>query len=310
MSGNAQRRRGPTPEESPMPLFVLGAQRSGTTWTANLLAAHPQVAAVQSDDHFGIHESIFFSHFARAFGDLDDDANFDRFVAQFVTSDYYVLSGPGARLDTAAAAPELRRGVRRPDGRDGPADGLRLLGREVAAPHGARRRAGCRLPPRPLHLHHARHSRRHPIASVLELGDPAAGPPPLRRPAPADLDLHLLSTPPRPLRAWQRPQYLHHLRGVERQHRRADAASLRLPGSALGSGHPGTPLPAQHQLLLERRTPTPLSGCGGQGRDRPRTPGPGADAPGPHDPMQGWLDRRRPIQWPEWCWRRRDGGML
>lgn len=77
----------------PTPVFVLGVQRSGTTWLANILAQHSRAVAVQSEDHFGIHESIFFSHFARAYGDLNDEANFERFVADFVSSDYYVLTG-------------------------------------------------------------------------------------------------------------------------------------------------------------------------------------------------------------------------
>ncbi|MEO8092010.1 MAG: sulfotransferase [bacterium] len=77
----------------PTPVFVLGWQRSGTTWLANILANHPGTIAVQSEDHFGVHESIFFSHFARAYGDLRDEANFRRFAADFTTSDYYLLTG-------------------------------------------------------------------------------------------------------------------------------------------------------------------------------------------------------------------------
>ena len=77
----------------PIPVFVLGLQRSGTTWLASLLGGHPKVACVESADHFGIHESIFFSHFAREYGDLADDANFERFARDFGDSDYYLLSG-------------------------------------------------------------------------------------------------------------------------------------------------------------------------------------------------------------------------
>ena len=76
-----------------IPIFVLGVQRSGTTWMANLVAESSEVTAVQSADHFGIHESIFFSHFARAYGDLADDSNFEHFAREFTTSDYYVLTG-------------------------------------------------------------------------------------------------------------------------------------------------------------------------------------------------------------------------
>lgn len=83
-----------TPEPpKAVPIFVLGFQRSGTTWLANLVAEHPRVAAVQAEDHFGIHESIFFSHFARAYGDLEDDDDFARFARDFTGSDYYLLTG-------------------------------------------------------------------------------------------------------------------------------------------------------------------------------------------------------------------------
>jgi hypothetical protein len=78
---------------SPVPIFVLGLQRSGTTWVANMLGAHSQVACVESEDHHGVHESVFFSHFARAYGDLGDDGNFHRFATDFAASDYYVLTG-------------------------------------------------------------------------------------------------------------------------------------------------------------------------------------------------------------------------
>lgn len=78
---------------SAVPVFVLGLQRSGTTWLANCLGGHPRVAAVEAPEHRGVHESIFFSHFARAFGDLDDEENFRRFAEAFTTCDYFLLSG-------------------------------------------------------------------------------------------------------------------------------------------------------------------------------------------------------------------------
>jgi hypothetical protein len=77
---------------SSVPIFVLGLQRSGTTWVANTLGAHSQVAGVEAEDHHGIHESVFFSHFARAYGDLGNDDNFRRFAADFTASDYYLLT--------------------------------------------------------------------------------------------------------------------------------------------------------------------------------------------------------------------------
>lgn len=73
-------------------IFVLGLQRSGTTWLANMLAALPDVAAIQAEEHRGVHESIFFSHFARAFGDWHDLPARHRFLEAFRQSDYFQLS--------------------------------------------------------------------------------------------------------------------------------------------------------------------------------------------------------------------------
>lgn len=77
----------------PTPVFVLGLQHSGTTWLASILAQHSRVAAVVSAEQRGIHESILFSHFAPAYGDLNDDANFERFATDFTSSGFYLLSG-------------------------------------------------------------------------------------------------------------------------------------------------------------------------------------------------------------------------
>lgn len=81
-----------TVESKITPIFLLGPQRSGTTWLANMLCAHPEVACVEADEHRGIHESIYFSHFARAYGDLRDDRNYEWFIRDFMDSDYYRLT--------------------------------------------------------------------------------------------------------------------------------------------------------------------------------------------------------------------------
>lgn len=60
---------------------------------ANTLSGHPEVIAVEAEDHQGVHESVFFSHFAREYGDLSNDENFRRFVKDFTASDYFLLSG-------------------------------------------------------------------------------------------------------------------------------------------------------------------------------------------------------------------------
>lgn len=76
-----------------VPIFVLGMQRSGTTFAANLLAAHPEIAAVTAPQHQGVHESVFFSHFARLHGDWQNPAAKARALAGFFQSDYFLLTG-------------------------------------------------------------------------------------------------------------------------------------------------------------------------------------------------------------------------
>jgi hypothetical protein len=86
------------------PIFVLGLQRSGTTWLANLLASHPDIAAVAAADHNGVHESIFFSHFARAFGAWQDAHAREAFTEAFGQSDYWLLTGlPVSELSAIVA---------------------------------------------------------------------------------------------------------------------------------------------------------------------------------------------------------------
>jgi len=74
------------------PIFVLGLQRSGTSWVANVLCQHSRCVGIQSEDHHGIHESLFFSHFSRSYGDLSDEQCYDRFSNDFAQSDYFLLS--------------------------------------------------------------------------------------------------------------------------------------------------------------------------------------------------------------------------
>lgn len=74
------------------PIFVLGMQRSGTTWVSNMLEGSGVVAAVTAEEHHGVHESVFFSHFAHGFEPFQDANARRRFREAFLKSDYFLLT--------------------------------------------------------------------------------------------------------------------------------------------------------------------------------------------------------------------------
>jgi hypothetical protein len=75
------------------PIFVLGKHRSGTTWLANQLSSHPQIAAALHEKHFGLHESSFFYDIYGRYGDLNNKSNFVEFAETVGRSDYFTLVG-------------------------------------------------------------------------------------------------------------------------------------------------------------------------------------------------------------------------
>lgn len=77
---------------SPKPLFVVGRQRSGTTWVANTLCNHSQVFGIMIPRYYGIKESWFFSHFDGRFGDLEQIENYQEFLDLFGKTTYFRLS--------------------------------------------------------------------------------------------------------------------------------------------------------------------------------------------------------------------------
>ena len=77
----------------PIPLFIVGSPRTGTTWLANILCQHSDIAGIQAKKHFGIHESSFFSHIENNYGSLKDNVNYLRFVKIFTATNYFILSG-------------------------------------------------------------------------------------------------------------------------------------------------------------------------------------------------------------------------
>jgi len=76
-----------------IPVFVLGLQRSGTTLAANLLAAQPSIAAVAAKHHQGVHESVFFSHFAPSLEPWPAAGRRADRARGFLRSEYFRLSG-------------------------------------------------------------------------------------------------------------------------------------------------------------------------------------------------------------------------
>lgn len=80
-------------EIMPTPIFIIGNHRSGTTWLANILCANAGISGIQSEKHYGIHESIFFSNFDGRYGNLENYNNFIEFAEVFSATDYFQLTG-------------------------------------------------------------------------------------------------------------------------------------------------------------------------------------------------------------------------
>lgn len=78
-----------------IPLFVVGVQRSGTTWLANTLCNHPRVYGVQSEKYGGIVESWFFSHLNGRFHPLNQEQNYRLFLDHFCRTPFFRESGVG-----------------------------------------------------------------------------------------------------------------------------------------------------------------------------------------------------------------------
>lgn len=79
------------------PLFIIGKHRSGTTFLANLLLAHPAVAAVFSDQECGgitggVFESSFFTTLDGRYGDLSVFENYMEFISTASCLEYFRLA--------------------------------------------------------------------------------------------------------------------------------------------------------------------------------------------------------------------------
>jgi hypothetical protein len=76
-----------------IPIFIIGKHRSGTTGLANHLCEHPDIAGVQHKQHWGIHESGYFTYVAGRYGSLNTWPNFREFVGVMSESDYFRIAG-------------------------------------------------------------------------------------------------------------------------------------------------------------------------------------------------------------------------
>ena len=76
-----------------LPVFVIGRNRSGTTWLANQLCEHPRIAGVQHERHHAIHESAYFGWIDGRYGDLSERVNHAEFVEVMAASDFFRLAG-------------------------------------------------------------------------------------------------------------------------------------------------------------------------------------------------------------------------
>jgi Sulfotransferase family len=85
----------------PDPIFVIGTARSGTTWVGNLIASHPDVAAVTAPEHHGVIESHLFDHTQHA---LRGRLTATQFIDRYEPEDYFQGLGVPPEAFVAASA--------------------------------------------------------------------------------------------------------------------------------------------------------------------------------------------------------------
>lgn len=82
----------------PTPIFVIGSNRSGTTWLANILCRHDDIIGVQAERHFGIKESAFFWKLYGRYGPLDVEENYQKLVNTYLKTDYFKITELGEQV--------------------------------------------------------------------------------------------------------------------------------------------------------------------------------------------------------------------
>src|SRR4051794_29483748 len=76
-----------------IPIFVLGAYRSGTTWVNNIFNKNSNVVAVPSSGRFGTAESFYFTVVHNRYGDLSDRARYVEFIEIVSRGQYFKNAG-------------------------------------------------------------------------------------------------------------------------------------------------------------------------------------------------------------------------
>jgi Sulfotransferase family len=79
--------------ERPIPIFVVGMNRSGTKWLSNILCNHTEIIGVQSEIHTGIVETNMLGAIPRAVGDLRRVENYIAMVELWSQTDFFKSSG-------------------------------------------------------------------------------------------------------------------------------------------------------------------------------------------------------------------------
>lgn len=83
---------------APVPILVVGRNRSGTKWLSNVLLNHPRIAGVQAEGHAGIVETTLFGTMDRLVGDIRSTENYIAFLLLWSATDFFRFSGVDAEL--------------------------------------------------------------------------------------------------------------------------------------------------------------------------------------------------------------------
>jgi hypothetical protein len=75
------------------PIIIVGINRSGTHWVANILSNNPHVATVQYERGGGAFETNMFTNFPKSFGDLKYPDNYVGLIELWAETDFFKCAG-------------------------------------------------------------------------------------------------------------------------------------------------------------------------------------------------------------------------